>query len=112
MRLAGEQVLLRIYVDSGQKVNHRPVYELLVERAKESGIAGATVLKGVMGFGKHSHMHTAKLLDVSTNLPVVIEIVDTNERLTGFMPVVDELVRDGLVTMERVHVLKYLSEEK
>lgn len=109
MRLEGEQVLLRIFVDSAHKHHHRPVYELLVERARDAGLAGATVLKGLMGFGKSSRLHTAKLLEVSTNLPVVIEIVDTQERIDTFMPAVDELVSNGLVTIERVKVVKYAS---
>ncbi len=82
-----------------------------MRRARELHLAGATVLRGPMGFGRHSRVHTARLLELSTDLPIVIEIVDTEEKVDAFLPIVDELVREGLVTLEAVRVLKYVSPE-
>jgi hypothetical protein len=102
-------VLLRVFIGESdrEKGRDRPLYEAIVHRAREAHLAGATVLRGPMGFGRHSRMHAAKLLDLSTDLPIVIEIVDAEERINAFLPVVDELVSEGLVTLEAVRVLKY-----
>jgi PII-like signaling protein len=102
-------VLLRIFIGESdrERSGDRPLYEAIVERAREAHLAGATVLRGPMGFGRHSRMHAAKLLERSTDLPVVIEIVDAEEKVNAFLPVVDELVTEGLVTLEAVRVLKY-----
>ena len=102
-----EGVLLRIFVGDSDRWHGRPLYEAIVLRARELHLAGATVLRGCMGFGRSSRLHTAKLLELSTDLPVVIEIVDTEETIRKFMPVVDEMVAEGLVTLETVTVLKY-----
>jgi PII-like signaling protein len=113
MKIPEEGVLLRIFVGESDREpgGARPLYEAIVHRAREAQLAGATVLKGPMGFGRHSRMHAAKLLEMSTDLPIVIEIVDAEERVRSFLPVVDELVTEGLVTLEAVRVLKYVSPE-
>ena len=109
MKVPEDGVLLRVFVGESdrEKGADRPLYEALVLRAREARLAGATVLRGPMGFGKHSRMHAAKLLDLSTDLPIVVEIVDAEEKIRAFLPVVDELVTEGLVTLEAVRVLKY-----
>jgi hypothetical protein len=109
MKLPEEGVLLRIFIGESdrEKGRDRPLYEAIVLRAREAHLAGATVLKGPMGFGRHSRMHTSKLLELSTDLPIVIEIVDAEEKVRAFMPVVDELVTEGLVTLEGVRIIKY-----
>jgi len=109
MKMPEEGVLLRIFIGESdrEKGRDRPLYEAIVLRAREAHLAGATVLKGPMGFGRHSRMHTSKLLELSTDLPIVIEIVDAEEKVRSFMPVVDELVTEGLVTLEAVRIIKY-----
>jgi len=109
MNIPEEGVLLRIFIGESDRAKgvELPLYEALVLRAREAHLAGATVLKGPMGFGRHSRMHTAKLLELSSDLPIVIEIVDAEEKIKAFMPVVDELVTEGLVTLEAVRVIKY-----
>jgi len=109
MKVPEEGVLLRVFIGESdrEKGTDRPLYEAIVLRAREAHLAGATVLRGPMGFGRHSRMHAAKLLDLSTDLPIVIEIVDAEEKVRDFLPVVDELVTEGLVTLEAVRVLKY-----
>jgi uncharacterized protein len=111
MKMPEEGVLLRIFIGESdrEKGRDRRLYEAIVRRAREAHLAGATVLKGPMGFGRHSRMHTAKLLELSTDLPVLIEIVDAEEKINGFMPVVDELVTEGLVTLEAVRIIKYVA---
>ena len=107
MKLEGEGSLLRIYIGELDKTHHRPLYEAIVMKAREMGLAGATVLRGPMGFGAHSHLHTAKILRLSEDLPVLIEIVDREEKISAFLPELDELMDDGLVTLEKVRVIKY-----
>ncbi len=103
-------VLLRVFIGESDREpgRDRPLYEAIVERARAAHLAGATVLRGPMGFGRHSRMHAAKLLELSTDLPIVVEIVDAEEKIQSFIPVVDELVAEGLVTLEAVRVLKYV----
>lgn len=112
MQIPQEGVLLRIFIGESDvdARTGRPLYEALVYRAKEMHLAGATVLRGPMGFGKHSRLHTSKLLELSRDLPIVIEIVDSEHKIQSFLPVVDESVTEGLVTMEKVRVLKYAAE--
>jgi PII-like signaling protein len=112
MKVPEDGVLLRVFLGESdrERGTDRPLYEAVVLRAREAHLAGATVLRGPMGFGKHSRMHAAKLLDLSTDLPIVIEIVDAEEKIRAFLPVVDELVTEGLVTLEAVRVLKYAAE--
>lgn len=107
MKLEGDGMLLRIYIGELDKWHHTPLYEAIVLKARESGLAGATVLRGPMGFGAHSRLHTAKILRLSEDLPVLIEIVDKEEKIQGFLPVLDEMMQDGLVTLEKVRVIKY-----
>ena len=99
--------LLRVFVGESDRHGHRPLYEAVVLKAREAGLAGATVLRGVMGFGRHSLIHTTKILRLSEDLPMVVEIVDSREKIEAFMPALDELITDGLVTLERVNVIHY-----
>jgi len=107
MDLPKEAELLRIFVGEGDHYGHRPLYEAIVEEARKRGMAGATVTQGLMGFGKNSRIHTAKLLRLSEDLPIVIEIVDTHERIEAFLPDLNNMVKDGLVTLEKVQVFVY-----
>jgi len=107
MTIPEDGALLRIFVGESDRYGHQPLYEAIVLQARERGLAGATVLRGVMGFGKHSTLHTAKILRLSEDLPMVIEIVDSAEKINDFLPVLDEMIKDGLVTVERVNVLQY-----
>ncbi|HUC44270.1 MAG TPA: DUF190 domain-containing protein [Candidatus Sulfotelmatobacter sp.] len=107
MKLEGEGVLLRIFLGELDKSDGRPLYEAIVLAARGAGLAGATVLRGPMGFGARSRLHTAKVLRLSEDLPVVIEIVDTKEKIDAFLPKLDTMMGDGLVTTERVHVVRY-----
>ena len=105
--LDGEQVLVRIFVGESDRWRHQPLSSALLERLRSEGFAGATVFQGVAGFGARSVLHTAHLLRLSEDLPVVIEIVDTPEHVDRLVPILDEMVAEGLVTMEKVRVLKY-----
>ena len=107
MTIPEEGFLLRIFVGESDRHGHHQLYEAIVVKAREQGIAGATVLRGVMGFGKHSVLHTAKILRLSEDLPMVIEIVDSREKVEGFLPQLDEMITDGLVTLEPIRVLQY-----
>lgn len=113
MKLPENGVLLRIFIGESDKDpgRDRPLYDAIVRRAREAHLAGATVLRGPMGFGRHSRVHTAKLLELSTDLPVVIEIVDSEDKIEAFLPIVDELVTEGLVTLEAVRIVRYVSPE-
>jgi PII-like signaling protein len=102
--------LLRIFVGESDRFGHHPLYEAIVLKAREHGLAGATVLRGVMGFGKNSVLHTAKILRLSEDLPMVIEIVDSPEKVQSFLPVLKTMLADGLVTLESVKVLHYQSD--
>jgi len=103
--------LLRIFIGDSDRWQGRPLHEALVEAARAHGLAGATVLHGVMGYGAHSHLHTAGVLRLSVDLPIIIEIVDLSERLQSFLPIVDAMVLDGLVTLEAAEVLIYRKRE-
>jgi PII-like signaling protein len=107
VELPEECVLLRIFLGEGDRADHRPLYEVIVAKARELQLAGATVLRGPMGFGKSSRLHTAKILRLSEDLPITVEIVDRAERIDAFLPVLDGLMTSGLVTLERVRVLQY-----
>ena len=107
MTIPEDGYLLRIFVGESDRHGHRPLYESIVIQAREAGLAGATVLRGVMGFGKHSTLHTAKILRLSEDMPMVIEVVDSLEKIEGFLPRLDELIKDGLVTIEKVRVIHY-----
>jgi hypothetical protein len=102
-----DAVLLRIFIGENDKWQGRPLYEAIVLRAREQHLAGATVLRGPMGFGHSARLHTAKILRLSEDLPLVIEIVDSKESIEAFLPILDPMMGSGLITMERVHVLQY-----
>lgn len=107
MKLPEEGMLLRIFVGESDAHQGKALYEQIVLKAREMHLAGATVLRGLMGFGADSRMHTAKLLRLSEDLPVVIEIVDTEEKLNNLLPFLDEVVTEGLITLEKVRIIKY-----
>jgi PII-like signaling protein len=107
MSLPTEGKLLRIFVGENDRWQGKPLYEAIVLEARQRGLAGATVLKGFMGFGAHSRIHTAKLLELSQDLPIVIEIVDAPDKIEAFMPDLEQMVGDGLITLERAEVLLY-----
>lgn len=107
MKLEGDQRLLRVFVGERDKWDGLPLYEAIVNEARTLGMAGATVLKGFLGYGAKAHIHTAKLLDLSEDLPIVIEIVDTETNIKKLLPKLDAMVQEGLVTLEKVHVILY-----
>jgi uncharacterized protein len=112
MKIPQDGYLLRVFLGESDKWHGRPLYEAIVLKARELHMAGATVLRGPMGFGAKSHLHTAKVLRLSEDLPMVIEIVDSKEKIDGLMPHIDEMVKDGLITLEKVQVIKYQAELK
>lgn len=109
-KLPGECELLRIFIGESDRYHGKPLYEAIVTEAKKEGMAGATVIRGLMGFGCHSRMHTAKVLRLSEDLPIVIEIVDKPERIASLLPKFDEMITEGLVTLEKVRVIAYRCE--
>ena len=106
-RFKGERTLMRIFVGESDKFEGRPLYEALLERFRKRGLAGATVLRGVAGFGASSVVHTEKVLRLSLDLPVVVEVVETEEAIQSVLPDLDEMIGGGLVTLERARVLLY-----
>lgn len=110
MRIPSEGWLLRIFIGEGDRWHGRPLYEAIVVKARELHLAGATVLRGPMGFGARSRLHTTKILSLSEDLPIVIEIVDGREKIDELLPHIDQMVTDGLVTLERVEVIKYRAD--
>lgn len=104
-----EAALLRIYIGESDRWEHKPLYEAIVLAAREAHLAGATVLRGPMGFGKNSRLHTAKILRLSMDLPLVIEIVDSEQNINAFLPALDKMIGGGLVTLEKVRILHYAS---
>jgi len=109
MKLEGEAQLLRVFIGESDRWQGKPVYEAIVLKARELHLAGATVLRGPMGFGRNSRLHTVKVLRLSEDLPGVIETVDTPEKIAMLLPHVEQMVTEGLVTLEKVHVIKYVS---
>jgi len=107
MKLPEEAELLRIFIGESDRYEGKPLYEAIVEEARRQGLGGATVFRGLLGFGAHSRMHTAKLLRLSEDLPVVVEIVDSTEKIQAFLPDLDRMMDEGLVTVERAKVLVY-----
>lgn len=107
MKLEGEQKLLRIFIGELDKWNGRPLYEAIIEETRALRMAGATAIRGFVGFGAKAHIHTAKLLELSFDLPVIVEIVDTEANINKLLPKLDEMVKEGLVTLEKVHVIIY-----
>ena len=116
MRLSGEAKLLRIFVGERDQVGHKPVYEAIVRAARDAGLAGATVTRGVEGFGAASVIHKAKILELSEDLPFVVEIVDSEEKIREFLKIVDDLFEKsnagGLVTLEKVEIIRYTHPKK
>jgi PII-like signaling protein len=107
MNLPEEGMLLRIFIGESDQYKGKALYEQIVIKARELNLAGATVLRGIMGFGARSRMHTAKLLRLSEDLPVVVEIVDTEEKLNSLLPFLDEIVKEGMITLEKARVIRY-----
>ncbi|WOJ89127.1 DUF190 domain-containing protein [Methylocapsa polymorpha] len=112
MQIPRNAMLLRIFIGEDDRHGHQPLYEVIVMKARELHLAGATVLRGPMGFGHSSRLHTAKILRLSEDLPFVIEIVDSEEKINAFLPVLDGMMASGLVTLEKVQVLQYGSGDK
>ena len=106
-RFIGEKVLMRIFVGEAKKCCNRPLYEALVEMFMAEGFAGATVLKGVAGFGAHRVCHTHKLLELSTDMPMIIEVVESQEKIDAIMPRIDEMMESGIITLEKATVIRY-----
>lgn len=109
MMLPREGHLLRIFIGESDKHEHLPLFEWIVRKAREHGLAGATVLRGLEGFGAHSRLHTAKILRLSSDLPIIVEIVDTIDKIEAFLPVVDAAIQEGMATIEKVEVRFYRS---
>jgi len=111
MRLEGEGKLLRLFIGESDTWHGKPLYQAIVERVRQEGLAGATVLRGIEGFGADSHLHTSRILRLSEDLPVVIEIVDTPEQIDRVVPILDEMVGEGMLTLERVQIVSYRSSD-
>ena len=107
MQIPKEATLLRIFIGESDRFDHKPLYEAIVLKAREMHIAGATVLRGPMGFGHSSRLHTAKILRLSEDLPLVIEIVDSEDKIKTLLDVIDAMMQSGLITLEKVRVLQY-----
>ena len=112
MQIPTDAVLLRIFIGESDRWEHKPLYEAIVLKARERHLAGATVLRGPMGFGRASRLHTAKILRLSMDLPLIIEIVDSEENSNAFLPELDQMISGGLVTLEKVKVLHYRGEAR
>ena len=111
-KLIGEKVLMRIFIGESDRYHHQPLYEALVELFRKEGFAGATVLHGISGFGAHSVYHTQKLLDLSADLPLVVEVVDSQEKIDDIMPTIDTMMGGGMITLEKATVIRYSHDEK
>ncbi len=112
MEIPNDATLLRIFIGESDRHEHKPLYEAIVLKARELHLAGATVLRGPMGFGKSSRLHTAKILRLSMDLPLVIEIVDSEEKISAFLPVLGPMIGGGLITLEKVKVIEYRAGEE
>ena len=106
-KLIGENILMRIFIGESDRFEHKPLYEALVELLRKEGFAGATVLRGVSGFGAHSVYHTQKLLDLSADLPLIVEVIDTQEKIDAIMPRIDAMMGGGMITLEKATVIRY-----
>jgi PII-like signaling protein len=115
MEISGQAVLLRIFIGESDKIGHLPLHEAIVKKAREAGLAGATVLKGVLGYGATDHIRTTKILDLSADLSMVVEIVDEEEKINSFQPTLSDMIENancgGLVTMENIRVIHYVPEK-
>ena len=112
MKLPSEAFLLRIFIGESDKADGKPLYEVVVEEARKRGMAGATVLRGFLGFGANSRIHTSKVLRLSEDLPVVVEIVDAEDKIEAFLPELDKMIGEGLVTLEKVRIITYRHNSK
>jgi PII-like signaling protein len=112
MKVEGEGLLLRVFCGESDTWHGKPLYEAIVERVREAGMAGATVLRGIEGFGANSRIHTSRLLRLSEDLPVVIELVDLADRIEAIMPALDEMIDEGMITLEKVQVIAYRAEKE
>ncbi len=112
MRIPTEGKLLRIFIGEQDKWKGEPLHSAIVRLAREEGMAGATVLKGILGFGCKSHLHSPHMFRLSEDLPMIIEMVDSEEKISGFLPHLDAMVKEGLITLERAHVILYRAEPK
>ena len=112
MKLPDKGVLLRVFIGETDSFHGKPSYEQIILKARELHMAGATAVRGIMGFGANSRIHTTRLLTLSEDLPVIIEIVDTEDKINEIMPFIDEVVQEGLITRERVDVIKYVHNKK
>jgi hypothetical protein len=111
VKLEGEGKLLRLFIGESDTWRGKPLYQAIIERVRQEGLAGATVLRGIEGFGADSRLHTSRILRLSEDLPVVIEIVDTPEQIDRVVPILDEMVGEGMLTLERVHIVSYRSSD-
>ncbi len=107
MKLEGEGKLVRVFIGESDTYHGKPLYQAIVERIREEHLAGATVIRGIEGYGASSRLHTTRILRLSEDLPIVIEVVDTEERIDQLLPILDEMVGDGLVTVEEAHIITY-----
>jgi uncharacterized protein len=107
MRLEGQGTLLRIFIGESDHWHGKPLYQAIVRRLREEGVAGATVIRAIEGFGAKSHLHTTRIMRLSEDLPLVVEVVDTEEHIRRVLPLLDDMVADGLVTLEHVEVITY-----
>lgn len=112
MKITGEAKLVRVFIGESDHWHGVPLYEAIVRKAREMGLAGATVIRGVEGFGANSRIHTAKILRLSEDLPIIIEIVDKEDRIQEILPILDEMIGEGLITVERVEIIKYTHEQE
>lgn len=112
MRLEGEGILLRIYINETDKFDGKSLSQAIVEFLRKNGIAGATVLHGITGFGAHSAIHTTKVLRLSEDLPVIIETIDTSDKLDKIFPALENMIKEGLIITQKVHVRKYVAREE
>lgn len=106
-KLIGENVLMRVFIGEGDRFGHQPLYEALLELLRKEGFAGATVLRGICGFGANRVYHTQKLLDLSADLPLVVEVVDSEEKINSIMPSIDAMMNGGMITLEKATVIRY-----
>lgn len=106
-KLIGENVLMRIFIGENDRFGHRPLYEALIEMMRKEGLAGATVIRAICGFGAHSIYHTQKLLDLSSDLPLIVEVVDSQQKIDAIMPQVDAMMGGGMITLEKATVIRY-----
>jgi hypothetical protein len=112
MKLAGTGLLVRIYLGESDQWRGRPLYQAILERLRERGLAGATVLRGIEGFGAKQHLHSTRILSLSHDLPILIEVVDTDEKVRAILPELDEMLADGLMTLEKVEVIAYRAGDR